>query len=154
MNFNNILIFILFLFSSSTIFINGILMIDQKKEINFNYFNDLNNYQKRYVICIIYNEIYLLLILIYNLIYYLYYCIFSCYSDGKLTFNYNCWKSLFLFSGLFTHIYSTYILTNDKYYINETINKINIIFVTNFLSTIFFTIIFNCLKCKFKKNIN
>lgn len=149
MNFNNILISILFFLSSLTVITNGIFMLQEKKEINL---DNLNNNQKGYIICLIYNEIFLLLILIYNFIYYLYYCIFLCYSDGKLTFNYNCWKAIFLFSGIGTHVYSIYILIENECYINETVNNINIIFVTNFLLTLFLTPLCNCLKYKFKKN--
>lgn len=143
MNYNNILISILFFFTISTILTNGILMIHEKDKLEF---NQLKSLEKGYVFSLVYTEIYLALLVVYNLIYYLYYCIFSCYSEGELTFNYNCYKALFLFSGIATQLFLFYILCFHPNMIDENVNNINIIFNTNFIITIITTIIFKCFK--------
>jgi len=148
MNYNNILISIIFLLSCSTVIANGILMVSEKNNLDF---NNLSSIDKGYIFCLIYSELYLGIILIYNIIYYLYYYIFSCYSNGSLKFQYNCWKALFLFSGIITHIYLFYILITNTTYIDTNIHTINIVFNVNFLITLFLTIIFKYFKCKNNK---
>ena len=148
MNYNNILILILFLSSTATIITNGVLMINERDNLNF---SNLTPDNKGYVFCLIYNEIYLFIILIYNIIYYFYYCLFSCFINGELQFNYNCWKALFFISGIISHIYLLVYLIIQKNKIDDNINNINIIFTVNFLFTIVITIIFNILK---KRNNN
>tara|TARA_A100001015_G_C14995824_1_gene716154 strand:+ start:908 stop:1624 length:717 start_codon:yes stop_codon:yes gene_type:complete len=147
-NNNNFLISIIFFLTTSTVISNGILMINEKDNLNF---NNLSSNEQGFVVCLIYSEIYLILILIYNIIYYLYYCIFSCYSDGQLRFNYNCWTALFLLSGISIHIYLFYILVTHNIYINENVNTINIIFNVNFILIFFITCLFKFLKCKSNK---
>ena len=148
MNYNNILISILFLISSSTVITNGILMINEKNNIHF---YNLNNIEKSTVCCLIYNEISISIILIYNIIYYLYYFIFSCFSDNEIQFNYSCSKALFIISCLGTHIFLFFVLVTHKNIINDNIYYINIIFNVNFILTIIFTIIFKLIKVKNKK---
>ena len=145
MNYNNILISILFLFTTSTVITNGVLMLNEKDKLNF---DKLSSFEKGYVFCLIYSEIYLALILVYNIIYYLYYFIFSCYSEGELKFNYSCWKALFLFSGIATHIFLFFILVTQTSVIDSNIHTINIIFNTNLIITVVVTIIFKFLKLK------
>jgi hypothetical protein len=151
MNYNNILISIIFFFTSSTVLTNGILMIDEKDKLNF---NNLSSSNKGYVFCLIYTEIYFILILIYNIIYCLYNCIFSCYSDGQLQIQYNCRTAIFIFSGISTQLYLFYILITEEPYIDIYINTINLIFIINFLITIFITCIFKFLKYKKNKTNN
>ena len=148
MNYNNILISIIFFFSTSTVITNGILMINEKDKLNF---ENLSSDNKGYVFALIYTEIFICLTLIYNFIYYLYNCIFSCYSDNELKFNYSCWKALFLFSGIGIHIYLFFVLSTQYTYIDDYVNTINVIFNINFFTTIFLTIIFKFLKCKNNK---
>lgn len=150
MNYNYILFSILFLFTTSTIITNGLLLSGQKNELNY---SNLTSNNKLFVFSLIYTEIYLSIILIYNIIFYLYYCIYSCYSDGTLNSQFNCWKALFLFSGIGTHIILFINLIN-KTYINDNINIINIIFNINFIIIITMTLLFKYLKCKKKNRIN
>ena len=119
-------------------------MINEKDKLNFYHLSSNN---KGYVFCLIYVEVFLSLILIYNLIYYIYNCIFSCYSDNELRFNYNCWKALFLFSGIGIHIYLFYILITRDAYIDDNVNTINVLFNVNFFITIIITLIFKIIKC-------
>lgn len=154
MNYNNILISILFFFSSLTVLSNGILMINEKDKLNF---NNLSINEKVYVGCLVYTEIYIIIILIYNSIYYIYKFIFSCFSEGELTFSYSCYKSLFILSGLASQFYLIYVLITKDPFIDQNIYNINIIFVSNFLLIIFLATVFKCLKSKKKeiyKNVN
>tara|TARA_B100001121_G_scaffold310515_1_gene342041 strand:+ start:10417 stop:10887 length:471 start_codon:yes stop_codon:yes gene_type:complete len=148
MNYNNILISIIFFLSTSTVITNGILMINEKNKLNF---SNLSSDNKGYVFALIYTEIFLCLVLIYNFIYYLYNFIFSCYSDNELKFNYSCWKALFLFSGIGIHIYLFFVLITRYAYIDIYVNTINVIFNINFFIIIFLTLIFKFLKCKNNK---
>lgn len=145
MNYNNILISILFFISCSTIITNGILMINEKNNIHF---NDLNNIEKSTICCLIYNEIFIIIILIYNIIYYLYNFIFSCFSDNEIQFNYSCGRALFIISGIATNIFLFLILITHKNIINNKIYHIIIIFNANFILTIFIIIIFKFIKNK------
>lgn len=151
MNYNNILISIIFFLSTSTVITNGILMINEKNKLNF---TNLSSDNKGYVFALIYTEIFLCLVLIYNFIYYLYNCIFSCYSDNELKFNYSCWKALFLFSGIGIHIYLFFVLITRYAYLDIYVNTINVIFNVNFFITIFLTLIFKFLKYKNNKVSN
>ena len=151
MNYNNILISIIFFFTTSTVITNGVLMINEKDKLNF---ENLSSDNKGYVFALIYTEIFLCLSLIYNFIYYLYNCIFSCYSDNELKFNYSCWKALFLFSGIGIHIYLFFVLITQYTYIDIYVNTINVIFNINFFIIIFLTLIFKFLKCKNNKVSN
>ena len=151
MNYNNILISIIFFLTTSTVITNGILMINEKNKLNF---TNLSSDNKGYVFALIYTEIFLCLVLIYNFIYYLYNCIFSCYSDNELKFNYSCWKALFLFSGIGIHIYLFFVLITRYAYLDIYVNTINVIFNVNFFITIFLTLIFKFLKYKNNKVSN
>lgn len=148
MNYNNILISIIFFFTISTVITNGVLMINEKDKLNF---SNLSSDNKGYVFALIYTEIFLCLILIYNLIYCIYNCILSCCSDNELQFNYSCWKALFLFSGIGIHVYLFFILTTQFTYIDNYVNTINIIFNVNFFIIIIVTLIFKFLKYKYDK---
>ena len=150
MNYNNILLSLLFLFSTSTVITNGVLMLNEKDKLDF---GKLSSFERGYVFCLIYSEIYIALILIYNIIYYLYYFIFSCYYDGELKFNYSCWKAIFLFSGIATHLFLFFVLATQTFVIDSNIHTINIIFNTNFIITVVITIIFKFLKLK-NNNVN
>lgn len=149
MNYNNIFISIIFFFSGLSVLSNGILMINEKDKINF---DNLSITEKVYVGCLVYTEIYMFIILIYNLVYYIYKFIFSCFSDADLTFSYNCYKALFIFSGLASHFYLIYVLIIKEPFIDQSIHDINIIFVSNFLLIIFLAIVFKFLKSTKKEN--
>ena len=143
MNYNNILISIMFFLTSSTVITNGILMIKEKDTLNF---NNLSTDNKGYVVCLVYMEFYLLFILIYSLIFYFYKCICSCYSESEIKINYNCWKALYLLSGIGINIYLFIILITKNSYIDDNVNTINVLFNVNFFIIIFITILFYFLK--------
>jgi len=144
MNYNNILILLIFFTSTATVITNGVLMIKEKDVFTL---HDSDSFKTSYIICLIYNEIYLFLCLLYNIIFYLYYCIFCCYNDNEIKITYNCWKAIFLFSGIATHIYSFFILVTQNSVINDNVHSINIVFNANFIFIILISCIFKVLKC-------
>ena len=63
----------------------------------------------------------------------------------KLRFNYNCWKALYVLSGIGINIY-LFIILVTKIHILNNVNTINILFNVNFFMIIFITILFYFLK--------
>ena len=135
---NNILIYIIFFLSFLTISSNGILMINEKDKITF---NNLSSIDQLYIFCIVYTEIYLIIMFIYNILYYIHYFFVLLFSNTTLTVNFNCYKTIFLLSGIGSHSYLFFILVTDVSEVNENIKTINIIFSTNFILTILISLI-------------
>ena len=57
----------------------------------------------------------------------------SCYSESEIKINYNCWKALYVLSGIGINIYLFIILVTRNSYIDDNVNTINILFNINFL---------------------
>ena len=146
---NTLIKFLLFISSSLTFLANGIFMIKEKETLNF---ENLSKDQDIYVALLIYIELYLGIILIYNLFYYFYEQCYSCCNDNPLTKSFSCLTALFLTTGIISHGIIIYYLIKNKNYIDENIEKINIIFTSNMCFCIFIVLIINIYKQCCKKN--
>jgi hypothetical protein len=146
---NNIIKFLLFLLSTTTFLVNGMFMIKEKDVLNF---KNLNKEQDIYVALLIFTEIYIGIILIYNLLYYIYEHFYSCCNDNKLTSSFSLLKTIFLLSGIASHIVIIYYLIKNKNYIDENINNINIIYTSNICACFFIILIINLYKNCVNKN--
>ena len=153
----NILQFLLLLTSSATLLTNGVLMIKEKHNLaENNDFNNLNSYEKAYIVLLIYNECFIALILLYYILYYFYYCIYKTFNDRELSSQYSIFKTLFIMTGIASNIYTLHVLIFNKNYIDENVNTINMIFAINFLFDVFLVVSFGIYRicCKNKKKIN
>lgn len=146
---NTLIKILLFLSSSITFIVNGILMIKEKNNLNF---QSLNKNQDIYLGIIIYTELYLGFILLYNFLFYMYKNFYSCCNDDNITPTFGCFKTLLILSGIGTHIGILYYLINNNIYITEHVNRISIIFISNMCFCIFIILIINIYKKCCKKN--
>lgn len=140
--------FCLFISSTLTFLANGILMIKEKDVLNF---QKLNKNEDIYVGLLIYTEIYLGIILLYNLLFYIYEQFYNCCNDNKISTSFSFLKTLYILSGLFSHLILVYYLIKHKNYIDENINKINTIFTSNIAFCFFIVCVVNIYK-KCSKN--
>lgn len=143
---NNLIKYILFFSCLGTFLTNGILMIKEKNLLNF---SELNKNQDFYVGILIYTEIFLGLITFYNILFYIYKYFYKCCNDNEITSSFSLFKMIFLLSGIVSHITLFYYLIKHKYYIDENIQHINIIFCSNFIFNFFIILFINIYKnCK------
>jgi hypothetical protein len=128
----------IFIVSTITVVINGYFMLLEKDKLEF---KELTKSERIYTISLIYNEIYLGLYIIYTFIYLLYYIFINCISNKSIEITFSLWKAIYLFSGIISHIYSTYILLFNPNYIDQNIQTININFTANIILCILSVII-------------
>jgi hypothetical protein len=146
---NKLLQIVLFITSISTIVTNGILMIKEKDTLDFKTLTDKQDY---YVGSLIYNEFFMILLLTYIFLFYIYETIVGCCSDKSTVSTFSIFKILFIISGIVSHVSIMFYLFIHSNYIDENITNISIIFTTNFLFSIVFTLGVNIYKCYHKKD--
>lgn len=140
---NKLIKILIFLTSTLTFISNGIIMLKEKDTINF---QSLNKNQDLYVGLLIYTEIYIGIILLYNLLYYIYEQFYNCCNDNRITTSFSFFKTIFLLTGLVTHMIIAYYLISNKNYIDNNINTISIIFTSNLGISLFIILIINIYK--------
>lgn len=143
---NDFIKIFIFFASLGTVISNGVLMYQEKDQLNF---NKLSRNQDFYVGILIYTEIFIGLIVLYNILYYVYNLLHKCCNDNDLSSSFSLLKTIYIMSGVASHIILIYFLIKNKNYIDDSIQNINIIFTANFLISIFTIIVVNIYKkCK------
>lgn len=140
---NDFIKIFIFFASLGTVISNGVLMYQEKDQLDF---NKLTKNQYFYIGILIYTEIFVGLIVLYNLLYYIYNFFYKCCNDNDLSSSFSLFKMIYIISGIVSHLILIYFLIKNKNYIDDSIQNINIIFTGNLLISIFVIIVVNIYK--------